>query len=107
MPQADLRLIVTPNKIAGAQRVIGHLTDLVDIQIGTFSEYHKGGFEVNATTEIPELMWPDKVFYTLKLVQNFGYAWSFSGDITEALELSCARFKVQGIEHGALYLENV
>lgn len=104
MTKAHLRVIISSPKKPGAEKILRRLRSLIDIEILEFVAYDKGGFEVNATVHIPDVPWPDMVLSTLTIAQHFGYTWTLSGDLSDGIEISCDRFKIQGLEHAGLHL---
>ncbi|MBL4646439.1 MAG: hypothetical protein COA52_10390 [Hyphomicrobiales bacterium] len=100
MSHAQLRLILTANTQASAQKILLRFQKLVEIQIIELSSYYKGGFEVNATLKIHASEWPHMVLELLQYAQSFGSGWG----INECVELSCSRFSVAGVEYAGLHL---
>jgi len=106
MTKAHLRIIISSPKKAGAEKILSRLQSLVGLEVLDFGPYDKGGFEVNATIHIPASAWPEMILSAFTIVQQFGYTWTLSGDITEGIEISCDRFKIQGLEYAGLHLQH-
>lgn len=104
MTNAHLRIIISSSKKAGAEKNLLRLQSLVDIELLDFGPYDKGGFEVNATMPIPTGAWSEMMLSTFTIVQQFGHTWTLCGDITEGIEISCDRFKIQGLQYAGLHL---
>lgn len=105
MADAHLRVTISSRKKSSAEKTLRQLQKLIEIEILDFAPYHKGGFELNATMNLPTSPWPEMVLSTLTHAQRFGYAWALTGFIAESLELTCDRFKIQGIEYAGLHLD--